>query len=71
MIVDFEMRFGDVAVEKGFVSKQQVDEALQIQIKDDSEGKGHRVVGAILKQLGYMTPQEINEILDLMGIPRG
>jgi len=70
MIVDFEKRFGDVAVEKGFVSKEQVDEALQIQMKDDSEGKGHRVLGAILKQLGYLTPREIDEILDFMGIPR-
>ena len=70
MIVDFEMRFGDVAVEKVFVSKEQVDEALRIQIKDDSEGKGHRVIGAILKQLGYITHREINEILDHMGIPR-
>ena len=70
MIVDFEKRFGDVAVEKGFVSKEQVEKALKIQMMDDSEGKGHRVIGAILKQLGYMTTEEINEILDIMGIPR-
>ena len=50
-----DKRFGVVAVEKGFVTKEQLFEALQIQIEEDLGGDRHSLIGIILVRLGYLT----------------
>jgi hypothetical protein len=60
---DRELRFGTVALEKGFITKDQLVEALIIQIDDNIDRKKHRVIGTILFELGYITHQQIDQVL--------
>ena len=64
-----EKRFGTVAVEMGFITAEQVLQAMNIQIKEDIETGGHRLIGTILAEMGAMTRKQVNEVLSAMGIP--
>ena len=58
-----EMRFGVVAINKGYVTPEQVIDALNIQVQEDiSDGK-HRKIGAILTDNGYLTSNQRDEVL--------
>ena len=59
-------RFGTLAVEKGFITVDQLTDALNIQARENIEGKNHRLIGSILVDQGYMTESQINEILETM-----
>jgi hypothetical protein len=63
-----DKRFGAVAVEKGFVNIENLYEAMKIQILEDLEGTDHRLIGQILWEKGYITTEQINEVLKAMGI---
>jgi hypothetical protein len=62
-----EKRFGIFAVEKGFVTADQVIEALKIQVIEDLERGKHRVIGRILLEQGLMTLDQINSVLKSIG----
>jgi len=58
-----EKRFGVLAVEKGFITADQVIEALRIQVMEDI-GKGkHRLIGLILLEQGLITLPQIDNVL--------
>ena len=59
----FQVRFGMVAVEKGFISGHQLVEATVTQVREDVEGKPHRPIGEILVELGYMRPSQVQVVL--------
>lgn len=63
-----DKRFGAVAIDKGFISIEQLFEAMKIQISEDVEGTDHRLIGQILWEKGYMNSEQINEVLKNMGI---
>jgi hypothetical protein len=52
-----------IAVEKRFISKEQLFEALKTQVEEDLSGKPHTLIGIILIRLGYLTVEQANEIL--------
>jgi hypothetical protein len=56
-------RCGVVAVEKGFINKEQLFEALKIQIEEDLQGKKHNLIGIILIGLGYLAHGQADEVL--------
>jgi len=56
--------FGDVAVEKGFITEEQLEEALKIQTDDACSMEERRPVGRILINEGFMTLQQVGEVLD-------
>jgi hypothetical protein len=58
-----EKRFGVIAIQKGFVSKEQLLEALTIQVEEDLSGKPHTLIGNILMKLGYLSHGELDAIL--------
>ena len=58
-----QVRFGMVAVEKGFITGHQLVEAGVIQVREDVEGKPHRPIGEILVELGYMRPSQVQVVL--------
>lgn len=62
-----EKRFGLIAVEKGFITKEQLIEALNIQVIEDIEQGKHRLVGRILLEQGILTIEQIDNVLDEMG----
>jgi hypothetical protein len=55
-----DKRFGVVAVEKGFITKEQLFEALKIQVEEDLSGEPHTLIGIILIKL---TREEADDIL--------
>jgi hypothetical protein len=58
------IRFGQIAVELGFLSKKQLQEALAEQVEDDIAHRPHRLVGEICLQKGWLTPRQVEIILD-------
>ena len=65
-IEDYEKRFGAIAVEIGFISLDQLLEAMRIQITENTKGKSHRLIGQILFDLGFMTFDQIDEVLRIV-----
>ena len=61
-----EIRFGMVAVQKGFILPDQVIDALTIQISEELDEEEHRLLGEILLELEYMNASQIGEVLDEM-----
>jgi hypothetical protein len=61
-----DKRFGVIAVERRFITKEQLFEALRIQVEEDLSGKPHTLIGITLIKLGYLTPEQADEILSAM-----
>jgi hypothetical protein len=61
-----ECRFGSVAVEKGFVTVEQVAEALSIQVRETSYTGKHRPLGRIFLNEGLITFAQLGEVLDAL-----
>ena len=59
-----EERFGTIAVKKGFVTKEQILEAMKVQMERNLDGLEHRLIGSILYSMGYMTLQQIDEVAE-------
>ena len=59
-----EKRFGTIAVEKRFITLDQLVKAMNIQILEDVEKGVHRLIGEILLELGFITIPQIDEVLD-------
>ena len=47
-----ELRFGIIAREMGFITAEQLVEALKIQVMEEAENKKHRQIGTILLEKG-------------------
>jgi hypothetical protein len=62
----FQNRFGFIAVEKGFITADQLIEAFRIQVMEEIENEKHRLIGAILFEQGYITLAQIEEVLESM-----
>lgn len=58
-----EMRFGNISVEKGFITHQQLVEALNNQVVEETKNGKHLFIGEILLDLNYMTLEQIEEVL--------
>lgn len=60
----YEKQFGIIAVEKGFISAENLIESLKIQVEEETLFKTHRLIGEILLDKGYITPVQIQTVLD-------
>ena len=65
-IEHYEKRFGIIAIENGFITPDQLTEALKIQVYEDIEYKTHRLIGEILLDKDYITAMQIQEVLHLI-----
>ncbi|UCD30846.1 MAG: hypothetical protein JSW04_15995 [Desulfobacterales bacterium] len=61
-----DKRFGIVAIESGFITPEQLIEAMQIQVYEDIEGTKHRLIGEILREKGYITEVQIDDVIKSM-----
>ncbi len=59
-------RFGKIAVESGYLTAEQLQQALCEQVEDNLAERPHRVLGAICFDHGWMTPAQIEEVLNIM-----
>ena len=63
-----DKRFGAVAIDKGFITLENLIEAMKIQILENLQGIDHRLIGQILWEEGYIKTEQIKEVLKTMGI---
>lgn len=57
--------FGDLAVSKGLVSQETIDEALEEQRRHNKERRLHKKIGTILIEKGALTVNDVKTILEL------
>ena len=63
--------FGEIALEKKFVTPDQLYEALTQQARAKVEGKGEKLLGQILLELGHITEDQVRQVLDVLYPPDG
>jgi hypothetical protein len=61
-----QRRFGFITIEKGFIKADQLYEALIKQRAQEAGGTERRLMGMILKDLGYLSVSQIDEILQTL-----
>ena len=61
-----ERRFGFIAIEKRFIKADQLWEALIKQRAQETGGTERRLLGMILKDMGYLSVSQIDEILQTL-----
>lgn len=59
-------RFGQTAVEKGYISAERLKDAVNIQIDEEISGQKHRLLGTILFEKNWMTGDQIETVLNLL-----
>jgi hypothetical protein len=59
-----------VAVQKGFITLDQLIEAIDVQAEESIEGRMHRLIGEILLEKGYISTPQIYEVLEERFEPR-
>jgi hypothetical protein len=59
-------RFGQISIEKGYVTPEQLKEALSEQVDDDLAGRPHRPIGSIFFSKNWMTAKQTDEVLNEM-----
>ncbi len=62
--VEYRSRFGQVAVKRGFITADQLKDALREQVDDDLAGRRHRLLGEILLEKNRMTAAQIEAVLN-------
>lgn len=58
--------FGEIALEKKFVTPEQLYKALTQQARDKIEGKDEKLLGQLLIELGYIEEDQVRQVLDVL-----
>ena len=61
-----EYRFGFIAVNKGFVTPEQVSKVLGVQVEENVLAEKHRKTGEIMVDMGFMNTSQVDEVLEQM-----
>ncbi len=59
-------QFGKVAVDMGFITAEQLKQAIPEQVDDDLADKPHRFIGMMLFEDGWITNEQINIVYYIM-----
>ena len=62
--------FGQTAVRKGYISQQQVTDALTQQKEIAQSGAPHKLIGMIMLEMGALGTTELIDILREMNVPQ-
>ncbi len=62
----YSPRFGEIAIDKGFITADQLTEALAEQAMDSLSNRPHRFIGYILSVHGWITNDQIDSVLDIL-----
>jgi len=64
-------RFGQIAVEMGFVTSEQLKVALMEQVDEDLAGRPHRYLGSVFIGKDWMTEKQVEAVLyKMFGVTR-
>lgn len=58
-----ETRFGIIAVDLGYITADQLIDALRTQVIGDIERKEHKLIGTILLDMGLLTNEQIIKVV--------
>jgi len=61
-----EKRFGIIAIEKDYITPEELVDALRIQVQEDIEYGHHRIIGEILLAQGNMIIAQVEEVLKVL-----
>ena len=59
----YEKRFGIIAIEKGFITQEDLILALTTQVREDIKYGTHRLIGELLFDLKIMDENQIEEVV--------
>ena len=62
-IEHYEKCFGLIAVEKGFITPDELIRALTVQVREDIEHGNHRQLGEIFMDQDTMSPNQIEAVV--------
>ena len=62
-------RFGAIAIEKGFITEEQLIRCIEVQIRDEVARERYRLIGEILCEKGYMSKEQCDQVLMELGKP--
>ena len=62
------VRFGSISYHRGYLTKDQIQQALAEQLEDNVSGRPHRLLGTILRERGWLSEEQEKSILDEMGV---
>ncbi len=62
----YHKRFGTIAVDKGFISEEQLIKALELQATENIKEGKHRLLGQIFLDEGLLTEEQVDDILETM-----
>lgn len=65
----FEL-FGQIAIRKSYVTKQQVEASLELQRDLRQRGQPHKLIGMILLDAGYIDTTQLLDILKTIELSR-
>jgi len=57
-------RFGAIAVERDYISVEQLIEALIVQVRDEMMHGTHRLLGSILFERDAITAEQLQDVLE-------
>jgi len=65
---EYAMRFGEIAVMKGFITPSQMEEAYSDQVSSypSSFQKPHKFIGEIILEKGWMTFEQVRIVLEAL-----
>jgi len=58
-----QVRLGQLAVEKGYLRSEELDELLRTQAEGEGDEASHAQIGALLLQKGILSPEQIVDLL--------
>jgi hypothetical protein len=61
-----KIRFGMIAINKGYITKEQLIHALTIQAQENIEKGTHRLLGQILVSEGFLSAEQVDDILEML-----
>jgi len=58
--------FGEIAVEKGYLSREQLNEALREQERICREENTYHFIGEVFVMMGLMTEKQVLDVLSVL-----
>jgi len=62
----YTRRFGEIAMSKGFITKEQLANVMTTQVKGEIERSIHKLIGEIMIDEGVMDESQVKEVLEAM-----
>jgi hypothetical protein len=68
LAIKYALRFGEIAVKKGYISRYQLREALEEQVLNEpfQKFRPRKLIGEILLEQGWMNQNQIEMVLQVL-----